>query len=209
MGRYRSEVDIRRDHALDEGRSKRIRRDPDVTRKLLLDATEALMLQEGYAAVSTRRVAKNVGVNAALVHYYYPTTDDLFIAVHRRMMEGQLELLRKALDTEQPLQALWHFQTTWAQASLGLEFIALANHRTAIRDEIGPRTEEARKAQAKIIAERLSFSAALPDICTPECLNTLLIGVARTLANEEAVGITSGHAGVRALVEWMIVKFGS
>lgn len=165
------------------------------------------MLQEGYAAVSTRRVAKEVGVNAALVHYYYSTTDDLFIALHRRMMEGQLELLSQALDTERPLQALWHFQTNWAQASLGVEFIALANHRKTIREEIALRTEQAREAQAKIIAERLSPSVALPDICTPDCLNTLLVGVARTLANEQAVGIRHGHADVCAFVEWVIARY--
>jgi TetR/AcrR family transcriptional regulator len=50
------------------------------TRSALLDVTEALMLEEGYAAVSSRRIAAEVGVTAALIHYYFRTLDDLFIA---------------------------------------------------------------------------------------------------------------------------------
>ena len=51
------------------------------TRFLLLDITEQVMLQDGYAAVSSRRVAKDAGVAPALVHYYFGTLDDLFVAV--------------------------------------------------------------------------------------------------------------------------------
>ena len=53
-------------------------------RKRLLDATEELMLKDGYAAVSSRSVAAAVGIQAPLVHYYFPTLDDLFVAVLQR-----------------------------------------------------------------------------------------------------------------------------
>ena len=50
-------------------------------RRRLLDATEEIMLEDGYAAVSSRSVAARVGINAPLVHYYFPTLDDLFMAL--------------------------------------------------------------------------------------------------------------------------------
>ena len=59
---------------------RRVRHEPAVTRGVLLDATERLMVLEGYAAVTTRRVAGEVGLTAALVHYYFPKTDDLLLA---------------------------------------------------------------------------------------------------------------------------------
>ena len=40
------------------------------TRTLLLDATERLMLEEGYAAVTTRRVAKEVGLTPELAELF-------------------------------------------------------------------------------------------------------------------------------------------
>jgi AcrR family transcriptional regulator len=58
----------------------------------LLHAAEQLMLEEGYAAVSSRRVAARAGTNAALVYCYFDTMDDLFLAVLRR----QAQLISRA-----------------------------------------------------------------------------------------------------------------
>ncbi|WCT74429.1 TetR/AcrR family transcriptional regulator [Sphingomonas naphthae] len=179
---------------------KRVRRDPETARQLILDATEQLMVDEGYAAVSSRRVAKAVGINSALVHYYFPTADDLFIALHRRMTERHSAKLADLATAEDPLRALWQFQTHWAQTTLGVEFIALANHRKAIRAEIAERTEQARAVQAEALARSLARDGPIP--CPPLGMATLLVAISRTLANEEAIGITSGHAEVRAMVEW-------
>ena len=44
----------------------RNRQEPSISRALILDATEQLMVSEGYAAVTTRRVASLVGLTAAL-----------------------------------------------------------------------------------------------------------------------------------------------
>ena len=53
------------------------------TRDMLVDATSQLMVEEGYAAATSRRVAAKAGVKPALVHYYFPTMDELYLAVFR------------------------------------------------------------------------------------------------------------------------------
>lgn len=191
---------------LDEIRKKRIRREPEVSRKLLLDMTEKLMAEEGYAAVSTRRVAKEAGVNPALVHYYYATTDDLFIALHRRMMNAIAEDLEAALDCDDPLAAFWQFQSKRSQAALGVEFISLANHRKTIRSEIASRAKESRELQAEMLAAALMRESVLPEFCSPLAMAILLNGIARALANEASIGIAYGHDEVRATVEWAIAR---
>lgn len=185
---------------------KRIRRDPETTRSLILDETERLMIDEGYAAVTSRRVAQELGINGATVHYYYSTTDDLFIALHKRMTERQLSEFEQVLAAEDPLGALWAFQSGWAQSALGVEFLALANHRKSIRDVLADTTEEARDAQTRALAGISRQSAINPEILTPTALTTILLAIARTLANEERVGITRGHQEVRAFVEWALSK---
>ena len=45
---------------------------------------------EGYAAATSRRVADEVGVQRALVYYYFPTMDDIYLAVLRRGTEARL-----------------------------------------------------------------------------------------------------------------------
>lgn len=183
---------------------KRIRRDPETTRGLILDATERLMVEAGYAAVSSRRIAQELGLNAATIHYYYPTTDDLFIALHRRMTGRQLAEMEKVLASGDPLRALWRFQSGWAQTALGVEFLALSNHRKGIGDILAASTNASRAAAAKAIEGALGQLALGSTKVPPVALGTILVAIGRLLANEERVGITSGHEEVRQLVESLI-----
>ncbi|HUA95206.1 MAG TPA: TetR family transcriptional regulator, partial [Acidimicrobiales bacterium] len=89
--------------------NRRIGAEDSKSRQALLDATEQIMLEEGYAAVSSRRVAQRAGLKPQLVHYYFLTMEDLFLAAFRRRAEVGLEYLDRVLDTERPLRALWDF----------------------------------------------------------------------------------------------------
>ena len=182
-------------------RTKRVRRDPDTTRKLILDATEKLMVEDGYAAVSSRRIAQEVGINPATIHYYYPTTDDLLVALHRRMTDQQLTGLEAVLGADDPLSALWEFQSGWKQTALGVEFLALSNHRKNIQTVLADATNSARGELAAALERSGSVSFGGSVNVPPVALATIILAVARTLANEERVGITQGHREVRELVE--------
>jgi TetR/AcrR family transcriptional regulator, regulator of autoinduction and epiphytic fitness len=183
---------------------RRIRRDPETTRGLILNVTEKLMVEEGYAAVSSRRIAREIGLNAATVHYYYPATDDIFIDLHRRMTERQTEELQNVLASDNPLEAFWTFQSGWAQTALGVEFLALSNHRKAIRDTLARSTEEARAIQSCLLQRAFEKVPIEPAVLSPTALATILVAIGRLLANEERVGITKGHEEVRAFVDWAL-----
>src|SRR5262249_39618038 len=43
----------------------------------LLDAAERLLVQVGYARITTRRLADEAGVNHGLVHYYFGSNENL------------------------------------------------------------------------------------------------------------------------------------
>lgn len=160
------------------------------------------MLAEGYAAVSTRRVAKKVGPTPALVHYYFPTTDDLLVAVYRRAVERTQERFSEAVSSKRPLRALWALSTDPACTALAMEFMALANHRKIIRTEIVRSAECFRKMQADALAN-LPRGEGL-NICPPLGLSVLIAGISRALVMEEALGIYAGHTQARAFVEgWL------
>lgn len=183
---------------------KRIRRNPETTRKLILDMTQKIMLEEGYAAVSTRRVAQELGINGATVHYYFATTDDLFAALHQRMTSSQLEDLEEVLNSASPLEALWTFQMESDQSALGVEFIALSNHRKAMRPVLAGVTNEARQAQAKALKPVIESLGLDANLLPPVALATIVVAVTRTLKNEERVGISTGHDEVRAFCEHLL-----
>jgi AcrR family transcriptional regulator len=168
----------------------------------LLDATEELMLAEGYAAVSTRRVAKKVGPTPALVHYYFPTTDDLLVAVYRRAVERTQERFTKAVASNRPLRALWALSTDPSCTALAMEFMALANHRKVIRTEIVRSAVRFRKMQAAALATLANEEDPKP--CSPLGLTVLMAGISRVLVMEEALGIHAGHAEAKLVVEgWL------
>jgi AcrR family transcriptional regulator len=168
------------------------------TRFLLLDTTERLILDEGYAAVTSRRVAGEAGVTPPLVHYYFPTLDELFLAVFRRRAEEQLGRQTRLLDAGRPLHALWSFSRDPAAAALTVEFMALANHRKAIRSEIAAYAERFREAQVAALAA--AEAAGLGDADAAGVV-ALLTNAARGLGMEQALGMTAGHDAASALVE--------
>ena len=115
--------------------NRRIGAENSKSRAALLDATEQIMLEEGYAAVSSRRIAQRAGLKPQLVHYYFRTMDDLFLAAFRRRAEEGLERQAEALTSGQPLRALWAFGNHPTGTALAMEFAALANHHKSIRSE--------------------------------------------------------------------------
>src|SRR5436305_4294806 len=111
----------------------RVRR--EATREALIEATAQIMLDEGYAAATSRRVANKAGVKPALVHYYFPSMDDLFVAVLRDKAEENLAHQREAIAEAKPLHALWQLNSA-RDAQVFTEFLAMAHHRTASRSEL-------------------------------------------------------------------------
>src|SRR4051794_10771047 len=103
------------------------------TKELILAAAEQIMREEGYAAVSSRRVADKAGSKTIPIHYHFGSMDDLFLALYRRSDERYLVRLVAALSAETPLHDLWELSQGSSDAGLIVEYLALANHRASIR----------------------------------------------------------------------------
>jgi AcrR family transcriptional regulator len=170
-------------------------------RTALLDAAEQLMLEEGYAAVSSRRVAKRAGVHAALVHYYFGLMDDLYIAVFRRRAEWMIERQAEALSSAQPLWALWDLTHEQANTALNLEFLALGNHRKAVRAEIAGYSKRFRRMQIDALSSVLEGYGLDPEDWPPMFVIVAMFGISRYLLMEEAYDLDFGHAETIAIVE--------
>lgn len=174
------------------------------SRTLILDTTERLIVSEGYAAVSTRRVAAEAFLKPSLVHYYFRTTDELFLAVFERALEKHKVLMRKALASPNPLQALWKVATNPQGAAATAEFNALINHRKAIGREIARAGDEVREAMADEISRYLAMNGEPINRQSAMALATLLMTLGRSLAYEKELGMSSGQDDAMAIVESLI-----
>lgn len=167
----------------------------------LIDATARIMREEGYAAATSRRVAAEAGVKQALVYYYFPTMDDLFVEVLRAGAETALERMRALLADDDPLRALWLLNSDSAVTTLNAEFMALANHRKAIGAELKVYAERVRDIETAAVTMVLRANHIDLEEYPPVAISMLIAQVARSLCNEGAVGVTQGHDELRAFVE--------
>lgn len=175
---------------------------PDArNRGLLLDAAEQLMLEEGYAAVTSRRLASKAGLKPQLVHYYFRTMEDLFLEVFRRRAEEGLRVQAQALQSAQPLWALWRFGTDPAFTRISMEFMALANHRKEMRAEIAYYAERFRDEQRQAVTAALQRYGVDSNDVPPVVWTVLISSLSRMLVLEQAIGMSGGHDETMELVE--------
>lgn len=181
-------------------KSRRIGSEQAAARPVILDAAEKVILDEGYASVTTRRVAERAGLKAPLVHYYYKTTDDLLLAVYRRAAETSLQSHAEAMSSDDPLAALWAININTGNTALAIEFMAMANHRKFIGEEISRYAEQIRAIQEIALKRYFRKAGIDPSPFTPLALSVILAGVARALVMESGVGIELGHDETRETV---------
>ncbi|MDE2302304.1 MAG: TetR/AcrR family transcriptional regulator [Sphingomonadales bacterium] len=173
--------------------ARRIGTESSATRAQIIAAAEAIFIEEGYGAASTRRVAARAGLKPSLVHYYFPTTEDLLLAMSRKGQAESDEWLERALAAPDPLTALWQLMVDSSRNALALETMALANHREAIRAEISAHSHRMRARQVEAIERVLGERLRLDPVLTAPGLSLILAGIGRALVMEGGLGITIGH----------------
>ncbi len=176
------------------------------SRTKLLDAAEKLLLAEGYAAVTSRRVAAEAGLKPQLVHYYFRTMDDLYVEVFRRRAEENLERVERGLRENASLADLWRFNADPRGASFTIEFTALANHRKTIRAELKRYAERFRRAQLTALSRALEAGGVPEDRLPPMVALLLMTGLTQVLSLEKSLGVTAGHSATTRFVEDAIRK---
>ena len=184
--------------------ARRAAADDSATRNVILDAAESLMVREGYAAVTSRRVAALAGVNSALVYYYFETMEGLFIALFRRGADRSFDRLEEVLTSPQPLWEFWELIHDRTSSARTMEFIALANHRKVIKAEIADYSRKFRKRELDLLAEVLVGYGLDPDHWPASTIVLSLSGISRFLLIEEAFGVDIGHAETVAVIERQI-----
>jgi AcrR family transcriptional regulator len=175
-------------------------------RAALVDAAEQLIREEGYPAVTARNLAEKVNLKRQIVHYYFHTMDDVFIAVIRKNTERMKARLEEVMTSDEPLRALQELNRDPAQAILSIELNALANRRPAVRAEVAQSAEELRDLQTRVLTRHLEQRGETPAI-QPIVATVLLTSLAQVLALEAAIDVSSGHAETLEFVDACLRAF--
>lgn len=185
---------------------RRIGREDSAAREAILDATEQVLRDKGHAALSSRQVAEVAGLKQQLIYYYFRTMDDLVLAAFQRRTTLSMRRFEAVLASDQPLHDLCDMIFNSTHARLTMEYMALALRKEALRAEVVRFTEETRSMQDALMERLLDRVGSDADMLRPSMLTVMISATARLLAIEQELGLTAGHADVRALFQWALER---
>jgi AcrR family transcriptional regulator len=168
-----------------------------------LDAAERLLVEVGYAGVTTRRLAQEANANHGLVHYYFGSMENLLVRVLERFTE-RLIARQRALYAAPELTfhekwrtAMRYLEVDREYQKVWWELQALAWNRPELRARVAHVNEEWRSVLTEALAEpRERYGIEMPL----EALVSLVITFNEGMIFERLSGIDSGHA---ALLDWI------
>jgi AcrR family transcriptional regulator len=171
------------------------------TRAKLLQSAVQILRDEGAGAVTTRRLAEQFGLKRHIVHYYFGTIDELFVAVMRDESARAQDVLTQAAETGDALDLLW--SNMRESALIILELMRLAIRQPDLAREYRRYTDRFRQAMAAVI-ESYARSRGVTLPATTAATALLLQSAAMTIAVEASMGLALGHADAEtALLGWL------
>lgn len=169
----------------------------------LLDASERLLVDVGYAGVTTRRLAEEAGVNHGLVHYYFGSIENVLIRTLERFTERLTQRQREMYAADIPFIEKWRTAMRYLveedvrYEKVWLELQALAWNRPEMRERLAPVNAEWRAVLTEALAEpREELGIDMPLDALVSLVVTFNLGV----MVERLSGITTGH---EELLEWI------
>ena len=169
----------------------------------LLDAAERLLVDVGYAGITTRRLAEEAGVNHGLVHYYFGSNENLLVRALERFTERLIARQRELYAADMPFVEKWRTAMRYLVSEdvtyekVWLELQALGWNHPELRERLAQVNAEWRAVLTEAFAEphrELKIDMPL------EALVSLVITFNVGIMVERLGSIETGHEG---LLEWI------
>ena len=169
----------------------------------LLDAAERLLVDVGYARITTRRVAEEAGVNHGLVHYYFGSNENLMVQALERFTERLIARQRELYAADLPFVEKWRTAMRFLVSEdvtyekVWLELQALGWNNPDVRERLARVNAEWRA----VLTEAFEVPHRQLGIGIPlEALVSLVITFNVGIMVERLGGIEAGHD---QLLEWI------
>ena len=177
----------------------------------LRDATERLLVSEGHARLSTRRVAQEAQVNHGLVHYYFGSMEELLMQVLERFTGALIERQRAMYTTDAPFIEKWREAWRYHEEDLAagypkvwFELQALAWNEPKMRSRLVAVNREWREVLSGAFARaRGEHDVELPPT---GALVALVMMFAQGAQLERLLGIDDGHGELLAWIDGWLEK---
>ena len=112
-------------------RAERRDRATSDTRSAILAAARERLLADGYANLSTRRVADAAGVPLSQIHYHFGSKLQLILAVLAAENERLLDRQRAMFETPEPLWVRWELACDFLETDLASGYVRILQEMIA------------------------------------------------------------------------------
>jgi AcrR family transcriptional regulator len=169
----------------------------------LLDAAERLLVDVGYAGITTRRLADEAGINHGLVHYYFASNENLLVRALERFTERLIDRQRELYAAEMPFVEKWRTAMRYLVSEdvtyekVWLELQALGWNHPELRGRLARVNAEWRAVLTEAFAEpHRELKIDMPLDALVSLVMTFNIGI----IVERLGGIETGHD---ELLDWI------
>jgi len=175
---------------------------PDI-RIAFLDAAERLLIEEGRGGISTRRLAREAGLNHGLVHYYFGSVENLMLAVFERFTDRLVERQRTMYAAEVPFLEKWRTAMGFMEDDLAAGYPKIWAELQAAamnQPELQRRIRIVYDTWRSVLTDAFTAAAReyrMSDAAVP-ALVTLVMTFTVGMFNERLVGVDTGHAELLA-----------
>jgi len=176
----------------------------------LLDAAERVLVDVGYAGITTRRLAEEAGVNHGLVHYYFGSVENLLVRMLERFTERLITRQREMYAADMPFLEKWRTAMRYLMdddvtyEKIWLELQALAWNTPELQERVAHVNDEWRAVLTEAFDEpRRRYGIDIPL----EALVSLVMTFNEGIILERAQGVTTGHDELLAWIDcWLEEK---
>ena len=171
-----------------------------------LDAAERLLVEVGYAGITTRRLAEEASANHGLVHYYFGSMENLLVRVLERFTGRMVERQRELYASDAPFAQKWRQAMRYLQEDrdyqkVWFELQALAWNRPELRERVARINDEWRAVLREALAPvRDEYAIDMPL----DALVSLVMASNLGIMVEQLSGVDRGHGELVAWTqEWL------
>lgn len=181
------------------------------TEEAFLDAAERLLVEIGYAKISTRRLGEEAGANHGLIHYYFGSMEQLFVRVLERYTERLIERQRAMYAAPVPFIQKWRAAIRYLDEDresgyqkIWYELQALAWNKPELRERVA----HVRRQWGDVLNEAFTKAAEEYGIDTERFPGKALAVLVGTF-NEGMIlnrlsGLYDGHAELLTMIDgWL------
>jgi AcrR family transcriptional regulator len=169
----------------------------------LLDAAERLLVEVGYAGITTRRLAEEAGVNHGLVHYYFGSNENLLVRALERFTERLIARQRELYSADVAFIEKWRTAMRYllsedvSYEKIWLELQALAWNQPDLRERLARVNAEWRALLTEAFEQpHRELGVEMPLDALVSLVMTFNLGI----MVERLGGIETGH---RELLDWI------